>query len=567
MRMVERFILLYDVINFPALMNRRILLISLALAAFTILFLRTAWVGDDVYITLRTVDNFVHGYGLTWNVAERVQAYTHPLWMFLLTVIYLPTRNAYLTVLLASFLASILTFWLAARRDAFAAFGVLTLLLSKAFMDYSASGLENPLTHLLLVLFFIAFIEKRSSPLSLAFIASLIALNRQDAILFVVPAFAYLLLFPSLRGGRWSSSREAAYRDQGRRSNPPALEKIASLGLDTAKDTPTRPALTMTIRDFLLGFLPLLVWEVFSLFYYGFPFPNTYYAKLGAGIPKAELLAQGWVYFLDSLQRDPLTLIVIAAGILLALWRGGTRERLLALGSLLYLAYVLTIGGDFMSGRFLTASLLVSALLLIRLMQNFATPWKCAAFGTVIILGLFATPPNFILDLNQPRFTERDLVTGINDERAFYYPISGLMNYRPGKQIPFASEGWVEHGYALRASGKSVVDEKNVGFIGYFAGPAVHIVDRYALADPLLARIPAASQEEWRIGHFERDVPAGYIQSLRTGVNQIQNPNLAEYYDALSLITRGPLFSRARLIAIWKMNMGQFDSLLAEFSQ
>ena len=136
------------------------------------------------------------------------------------------------------------------------------------------------------------------------------------------------------------------------------------------------------------------------------------------------------------------------------------------------------------------------------------------------------------------------------------------MNYRPGKQIPFASEGWVEHGYALRESGKSVVDEKNVGFIGYFAGPAVHSVDRYALADPLLARLPAASVEKWRIGHFERDIPAGYIQSLRTGVNQIQNPNLAEYYEALALITRGPLFSRARLVAIWKMNTGQFDYLL-----
>ena len=510
-------------------MTRRTLLIGLALAAFTLLFLRTAWVGDDAYITLRTVDNFVHGYGLTWNVAERVQAYTHPLWMFLLTLIYLPTRDAYFTALFASFLASILPFWLVARRDAFASLGVLTLLLSKAFMDYSASGLENPLTHLLLVLFFIAFVEKQSSPFRLALLASLIALNRQDAILFVLPALVYLLLYPSfdfgstLRSGRW---------------------------------------LFGNIARMAIGFLPLLLWEAFSLFYYGFPFPNTYYAKLGAGIPQAELFAQGWVYLLDSLQRDPLTLIVIAAGILLALSRGQIRERLLALGSALYLAYVLSIGGDFMSGRFLTASLVVSVLLLMRLMQIFATPWKCTALATVIILGMFAKPINFVLDLNQPRFTERDLVTGINDERAFYYPISGLMNYRPGKQIPFSSEGWVEHGYALRESGKAVVDEKNVGFIGYFAGPAVHIVDRYALADPLLARLPVASVEKWRIGHFERDVPAGYVQTLRTGVNQIQNPNLAKYYDALALITRGPLFSRARLITIWKMNTGQFNSLL-----
>jgi len=508
-------------------MNRRNVL--LALAAFTLLFLRTAWVGDDAYITLRTVDNFVHGYGLTWNVAERVQSYTHPLWMFLLTLIYLPTRDAYFTALFASFAASFLTFWLVARRDAFAALGVLTLLLSKAFMDYSASGLENPLTHLLLVLFFIAFIEKESSPLRLALIASLIALNRQDAILFVFPSLVYLLWYPSFDFGSTLRSGQRLFQN--------------SINL-------------------LLGFIPLILWEAFSLFYYGFPFPNTYYAKLGAGIPKAELFAQGLTYFLDSLQRDPLTITVIAAGIIVALWRGQIRERLLALGSLIYLAYVVSIGGDFMSGRFLTSSLVLSVLLLIRLLRDLAPRWKYVAIGAVVLLGIFATPPNFVTTFHQPRFTEQDLVTGINDERAFYYPISGLMNYRPGKQIPFASEGWVEHGYALRESGKSVVDEKNVGFIGYFAGPAVHIVDRYALADPLLARLPAASVETWRIGHFERDVPAGYIQSLRTGVNQIQNPNLAKYYDALALITRGPLFSRARLVAIWKMNTGQFDFLL-----
>ncbi len=287
------------------------------------------------------------------------------------------------------------------------------------------------------------------------------------------------------------------------------------------------------------------------------------------------MFAQGLVYLADSFTRDPLTLIVIIAGIIFALWRGQTRERLLAFGSLLYLGYVLSIGGDFMSGRFYTASLLVSTLLLIRLTSEWKPAFKAIAVSAVVILGMFASPPNYILDLNQPRFTEHDLLTGINDERAYYYPISGLLNYQSGKEIPFSGEGWVEHGKSLRASGKSVVDEKNVGFIGYFAGPAVHIVDLYALCDPLLARRPASSVAlssskgpgKWRIGHYEREVPEGYLQTLRTGVNQIRDPNLAAYYDQLALIVRGPLFSRARLVAIWKMNTGQFDYLLAESSQ
>ena len=32
-----------------------------------------AWVCDDAFITLRTVDNLVHNRGLTWNPGERVQ--------------------------------------------------------------------------------------------------------------------------------------------------------------------------------------------------------------------------------------------------------------------------------------------------------------------------------------------------------------------------------------------------------------------------------------------------------------------------------------------------------------
>jgi arabinofuranosyltransferase len=43
---------------------------------------RTAWICDDAYITARTIDNWLQGYGLRWNVAERVQTFTHPLWLF-----------------------------------------------------------------------------------------------------------------------------------------------------------------------------------------------------------------------------------------------------------------------------------------------------------------------------------------------------------------------------------------------------------------------------------------------------------------------------------------------------
>src|SRR5262245_6951278 len=78
------------------------------LPLFLVLQITHAWVVDDAYITLRTVDNFVHGRGLRWNVAERVQSYTHPLWMFALAGVYAVTREAFFSTLALSFVSSLL---------------------------------------------------------------------------------------------------------------------------------------------------------------------------------------------------------------------------------------------------------------------------------------------------------------------------------------------------------------------------------------------------------------------------------------------------------------------------
>ena len=41
----------------------------------------------------------------------------------------------------------------------------------------------------------------------------------------------------------------------------------------------------------------------------------------------------------------------------------------------------------------------------------------------------------------------------------------------------------------------------------------------------------------------------------------IEDPDLAEFYDALQTVTTGPLFTVERWRAIWAMNTGAFDSL------
>ena len=72
---------------------------------------------------------------------------------------------------------------------------------------------------------------------------------------------------------------------------------------------------------------------------------------------------------------------------------------------------------------------------------------------------------------------------------------------------------WSRDGARLRAAGRHVVVREYIGLVGYFAGPAVHIIDPHALSDPLLARIPGGSDYSV-MGHFHRDVPEGYARPV-----------------------------------------------------
>ena len=62
--------------------------------------------------------NVTHGHGLTFNIAERVQSYTHPLWLLLLTGAYLVVGNVYYAAFLVSIGVSLAVFWLALRQAA-----------------------------------------------------------------------------------------------------------------------------------------------------------------------------------------------------------------------------------------------------------------------------------------------------------------------------------------------------------------------------------------------------------------------------------------------------------------
>ena len=501
----------------------------LAVAIVALVVLRIAWVSDDAFITLRTIDNFVHGHGLRWNVSERVQTYTHPLWLFVMTAIYAVVRSGYFTAILASLTVTaaavyVLVFRLARSWPAIL-LSVIAMVCSRGFVDYSTSGLENPLTHLL-SLSFLALFLRRSEPtprsiVGLGMLASLGALNRLDTILLVLPALLTLV---------WTAPRRGA-----------------------------------ALRALALGFSPLAIWFLFSLVYYGFALPNTYYAKIETGVSAPFLWSHGVAYLLDAARNDCLSLLVPIAAAVAALLRRQRREVAVVAGIALYLAYLVHVGGDFMSGRFLTAPFVMAVGLLAWMDGQWTAPRHAAVAWTaasLLVLGLTEPRPPLLPDPVGYGTEHVEALfdpSGVSDERGYYAPFTSLSAVHASHLIP--EHPWGISGRADGQRGIKVSVQGSVGFYGYFAGPGVHVVDLMALTDPLLARLPAGVERP-RIGHYERRIPPGYLATLESGENRIVDRGLAEFYQRLHEIVSGPIFSASRWRTIVAMQLGRYDRLI-----
>lgn len=496
-----------------------VLLVGLAAA-----LVRVAWVGDDAYITLRTVENFIHGHGLVWNLGERVQVYTHPLWLFLLTGVRLLTGESYFGTIALSWgltLASAALLVRLAGHGAAAAAVAALLLGSRSFLDYGVCGLENPLSFVLLAA--LAGVATSNAEPRLRWrwtvlLAALAATNRLDLGLLCTP-----LLLANWRGrtfGDWL--------------------------LQTA-----------------LGMTPLLAWLLFATVYYGSPFPITALAKAtNLGVPAFDLWRQGLYFFEFTWTHDPLTLLTIGAGTCLGLVCGPAGSRPLALGMVLYCAYIVAVGGDFMGGRFFTPPFVVAVAILARILgQGRAWP-AVATLATATVATLLPGLPDWTHRPASDAAPEPDY-HGIADERRVYYAQQGLLS--PQRSVP--EPGVLTRN--LRAVGRERPLVMIYGVAGRYpfeAGELLHVVD-HCLLDPLLMRLPVPNPQSWRIGHFVRAMPEGYLESLAQDRPLVHHAGLARYHAALKPVidVRVPLFAPERLQALWDLWTGKHAAGLAAY--
>jgi arabinofuranosyltransferase len=497
---------------------------------FTYVFVANSWVGDDAYISFRVLDNFVHGYGLTYNTPERVQAYTHPLWLLLHVPPYLVTGEVFYTTLALSFLASAaaLIVWFRALGPTPGLLLLLVVLSSKAFVDYTSSGLENPLSYLLVAVFFTRFLRDVEHGEALGYkdvvwytaVASLAFVNRMDSVLLFAPPLAWVVI--------------GAFRKLG----PRALAAC------------------------LIGGIPALAWLAFAIFYYGFALPNTYYAKVATGIPQSLVLRQGAAYFLISLGYDPITLTATALAVFLALRSRAGGLAAIGIGLLLSLLYTVWVGGDHMAGRFFSVPFFCAALVLVWFARTravmVAMSLALAAYNLAAPLVPIKSGPGY-----QQGWAWRE-TNGVQDVRGYHHAFTNLLLYNPLHERP--DHEWFRQGRSFARGGERVSVQGSIGFFGFEAGPDRFVVDPNALSDPFLARLPVSDRLyfEFYVGHFMRDIPAGYLESCAEGRNLIADPLLHDFYDRLTNVTRGPLLSWSRFRDIWQLNVGPYRRLHEE---
>ena len=518
------------------LRKKNIGIIFFLTAFYLMLAIRTAWLSDDAMITFRVVENFLAGYGLGYNPFVRVQAFTHPLWFFVISFFYylsgffvssMPNGLFNITIFLSVLFSSLAIFLLLTRVAQPEVLplvsAALVLCLSSSFIDYSTSGLENPLTHFLLVVFVIVYLMDAPNLIRLSFISSLVMLNRLDAVLLIGPAILY---------SWWINGR--------------------------------------TKRGFIqimVGFIPIILWEIFSIFYFGFPFPNTAYAKLNTDISSGALILQGMDYLLNSINWDTLVIFtVIVAGVLIYL-KMDKKAAVLYAGVLLYIVYIIKIGGDFMAGRFMAAPLLLSVAIISNQPVDRAN--RLTIIGLTILLGAFSIRSPLLSSnavLYMPGYSITDN-NGVSDQRLHYFGNERKGQYnslvengfrKPVLGSKFAGTEWQFTGF------QSVYVADALGKPGYGKGPNIYVIDNYALADPLLARLPA--QSDWEIGHFVRTIPEGYLETLETGENVIADPSLALYYSKLNYVISAPLFDWERIMEVLKFNTGQYEYLVEDYT-
>jgi arabinofuranosyltransferase len=514
------------------------------------------WMAEDAFIYLRVVEHVLAGHGPVFNVGERVEIYTSPLWLLLLSAgaAALPRLTPERIAVAAGLAASVLGLLAAergalrltgtSRSGAVLPLGALVVAALPPYWDFATSGLETGLVFAWLGVSFLGLsrvlLAERGNATALATLLGLGPLVRPD--LAIVSAGFLFVALSAIRP----------------RTSAAALRLLAAAA-----------ALPLAYQALRMGYFASLV-------------PAPALAKRAFDAHWAQGLR-----YLDDLGRT----YWLAAPVLLLLgWRLAALGRLAphgrgpalllavvpAVSGLAHAAYVVRLGGDFMHARLLLPSLFAVLLPVAAVVED-RRRIRAVLAGVVgtwaIACGLWLRVP----------YAGEIGPAGIADERGYY------MKAGPPRVTlaDYDDHVWVQRGRALRALAEErqrilmlddgavpgppldprvradvVAGNQNVGLAGYAAGPRVHLVDRLGLGDPLAARLALAGRgrpgherllgEEWLIARFAAPA-AGDPEPVRRGRAALGCGRLRDLLRAIESPLSADRFLR-NLTAAWSLD-------------
>ena len=346
---------------------------------------------DDAYISLRYARNLANGYGLVFSTDGKapIEGYTNFLWVLLeapLFLLKLPVGVTLVAVKLMGIgfgLGTIIVAYLMARliTDSIRVGLIASLLLSAVpyLSFWAVGGLETTMYVFWLMLGLYSYVvEVRQSRMHFWSMLwfTLLALTRPEGLVLALGILVYDL------------ATNAVGSDQ------PVLPRRLRLALPGA----------------LLFILALGAYFIWRYNFYGFPLPNTFYARSGTiGVHQLySRLTQMWPFIAYLLPIGTIACL----GFLRLLEMRGREALMLTSGALALLAFGFAAKNEWMPGfRYELPSVAVliplcSAGLDMMLVQNAeGQRWRWAAGGArlcmLTLLGMFLLHPATKLNVNQ----------------------------------------------------------------------------------------------------------------------------------------------------------------------
>lgn len=332
------------------------------------------FVTDDAYISFVYSRNLAEHGELSFNLGDPVEGYTNFLWTVILGLLMLVGASPEITSRVLGTVCALVTLWLVVRiveralgrHSPWAGVAPMFLAGSSGFACWSSGGLETQLFTMLVTGALEAVVAATQTPRALrraGWLLALAAMTRPEG-----PLIA--LLF----GAAWIAHRVVAR---------------------------TR-AMRMTIEHELatsIWFLALWApWFAWRWWYYGHPFPNTYYVKASGpwsddAFP-GQMIGHGFYYIRVWLEQTGALYVLPLAVFGLSARRRSPRFVLVlacALTLVVYSAYAISVGGDFMGlHRFIMPLFVLVAIAVVLGLERLTTSLSPATFPSWLVVATLA---------------------------------------------------------------------------------------------------------------------------------------------------------------------------------